>query len=420
MKTNELEGALGCYRVLDLTDIKGHFCGKLLGDLGADVIKVEPPGGDSSRKMGPFYNDIPDKEKNLTWFAYNMNKRGITLDLETEEGQSILKELVKTADMLVESYDPGTMEQNNLDFTELKALNPKLVMASITHFGQTGPYSGYKGSGLVDSALGDTMFATGDPDRAPLQISHHPQSYCHGSAEAAAAMTMACYDAQKTGEGQYIDVSLQECMAWTAADVIPYWDISRGLIPRQGAKRFRPDTGVYFKTLWECGDGYVTYPYLGGSIGARSNRAIVNWMIEEGFDVGYLKDIIWEEFDWATMTQESTDERERITAIFFNAHTKAELFEGALQRRVMLYPVATPADMLLFKQLDARNFWVSVHHPELDADITYPGAWGVFSRTPCQIRCKAPLIGEHNKAIYTDELGKSPDELEILKQKGVI
>jgi crotonobetainyl-CoA:carnitine CoA-transferase CaiB-like acyl-CoA transferase len=413
-------GALSCYRALDLTDEKGQLCGKVLGDLGADVIKIERPGGDPSRNIGPFYHDIPDPEKSLSWFALNANKRGITLNIKSKDGQELFKKLVKTADFVIESFEPGYMDTLGLGYSALKQINPRTIMASVTHFGQTGPWKGYKGSGLIDSALGDTMYATGDPDRAPLQIAYHPQAYCHAGVEAAAAIMLACYHRQTTGVGQYIDVSLQECMCWTASDLIPYWDVGKDIVPRQGSKRYRPDTGIFFQTLWPCKDGFVSYPYMGGKFGARSNRAIVKWMEEDGIDVDFLKDVNWEEFDWATMTQSETDRREEITSGFFAKHTKAELFRGALERHVMLYPVATPKDMVEFNQLRARGFWVELDHPELSTTITYPGAWGKASETPIQIQRRAPLIGEHNREIYNGELGLSDKALVILKQNNVI
>jgi crotonobetainyl-CoA:carnitine CoA-transferase CaiB-like acyl-CoA transferase len=155
-------------------------------------------------------------------------------------------------------------------------------------------------------------------------------------------------------------------------------------------------------------------------MGARSNRGLVKWMREDGLDVGPLKDMVWEEFDWATMTQASTDQREAVTAEFFARHDKAFLFGGALTRKIMLYPVATPRDMVAFDQLQARGFWVEVDHPELGRALTYPGPWGSFSATPLAIRRRAPLIGEHNQEIYGGELGLSPAELADLAQAGVI
>ncbi len=412
--------ALEGYRVLDLSDEKGQLCGRVLGDLGADVIKVEKVGGDAARSLAPFVDDQPHPERSLTWFFLNGNKRGITLNLESEAGRDLFRRLVATADFLVESFDPGHLAGLGLGYEALSAIRPGLCQASITHFGSDGPRAGWKGCGLIDHALGDTMFATGDPDRAPLQIGHFPQAYCHGAMAAAGALLLALHHRHRTGRGQRVDVSLQECMAWTAADIIPFADLGQGVIPRQGVRRYRPDNGVFFRTLWSCRDGFVSYPYVGGSMGARSNRALVRWMEEDGLDVGPLRDMVWEEFDWATMTQESTDQREAVTMEFFGRHDKNFLFQGALKRKIMLYPVATPKDMFEFEQLDARGFWVEMEHPELGRRITYPGPWGNFSATPLTMRRRAPLIGEHNREILGGELGLGEEELRALAGSGAI
>ena len=152
------EGSLSPYRVLDLTDEKGFLCGRIFAEQGADVVKIEPPEGDPARKVGPFYQNIPDPEKSLFWFAYNAGKRGITLNINSQEGQDIIKRLVKTADFLVESFTPGYMEGLGLGYRELEKINPRLIMASITPFGQTGPYAHWKGPDIVPWAMGGYMW----------------------------------------------------------------------------------------------------------------------------------------------------------------------------------------------------------------------------------------------------------------------
>jgi len=183
-KETASETALGPYRVLDLTDEKGLLCGMLLAGLGADVIKVERPGGDLARNIGPFYDDIPHPEKSLLWFAYNLNKKGITLNIETVDGREIFKRLVKTSDFVIESFPPGYMARLGLDYSALSQINPRIIMTSITPFGQTGPYRDYKGSDLICMASGGLMYVSGDPDRPPVRITI-PQAYCHAGAHLA-------------------------------------------------------------------------------------------------------------------------------------------------------------------------------------------------------------------------------------------
>ena len=176
-------GMLSPYRALDLTDEKGLLCGKILADLGVDVIKIEKPGGDSTRTIGPYYHDEADPEKSLYWFSYNTNKRGITLDIEKSEGQEIFRELVKNIDIVIESFPPGYMKKLGLDYLELEKINPGIIHASITPYGQTGPYKDLKYSDLTLYAMGGYMSTIGYDDRSPVRISHHFQTYLHGGGQ---------------------------------------------------------------------------------------------------------------------------------------------------------------------------------------------------------------------------------------------
>ncbi|MGH9429045.1 MAG: CoA transferase, partial [Terriglobia bacterium] len=189
---------LESYRVLDLTTERGLLCGQLLADLGADVIKVEPPGGSPARLIGPFYQDHPDPNRSLYWWAYNRNKRSITLDVTKQEGQSLLKRLVAKADFFLESDNPGTLAVLGLGYAELAALNPALVYVSISAFGQDGPKASYADSDLVILAAGGPMIVTGDDDRAPLRISI-PQAYLHACADAAVAALIANHERVHSG-----------------------------------------------------------------------------------------------------------------------------------------------------------------------------------------------------------------------------
>src|SRR6266478_2481591 len=178
--------ALSPYRVLDLTNERGLLCGQILGDLGADVIKIEPPGGSSARRFGPFYHDKPDPQASLFWWAYNRNKRGITLDVTSPEGRAILLRLARDADFLIESEKPGFMESTGLGYPELRRANPAMIYVSISAFGQKGPKALYQDCDLILLAAGGPMVLTGDQDRAPVYVSV-PQAYSHGCAEAAVA-----------------------------------------------------------------------------------------------------------------------------------------------------------------------------------------------------------------------------------------
>ena len=212
------------YRVLDLCDERGLLAGKILADMGADVVQVEPPGGSPARNVGPFHGDDPNPEKSLFWWAYAANKRSITLDLENRDGQDLLRKLVAKSDFLIESFAPGYLENLGLDYGQLSAINPRLVMVSITPFGQDGPYSNYQASDIVGMALGGFMYLTGDDDRAPVRISF-PHFYLHGGAAGATAAMLAHTYRVTSGQGQYVDVSCQQAVAKTLAHAPQIWDI---------------------------------------------------------------------------------------------------------------------------------------------------------------------------------------------------
>lgn len=410
---------LAPYRALDLTDEKGFLCGKVLGDLGADVIKVEPPGGEPGRNIGPFHHDVPHPERSLYWFAFNANKRGITLNLETTDGREIFKKLVKEADFVIESSSPGRMEELGLGYSVLSEINPGIVMTSITPFGQSGPYRDYKAPDLVDMAMGGYMYLCGDPDRPPVRISF-PQAYLHAAADAAAGTMIALYHRQKTGIGQHVDISMQHSLVMTTLNAIPFWEVQHSILERVGAYRSGLSSGATQRQTWRCRDGFVTFTMYGGQSGARTNQRLTSWMGEMGMGDDFLSEMDWEEFDAARATQDIWDRIEEPIARFFSAYTKAELFRGAVKRGIMLYPVSTPRDLLASPQLEARDFWTEVAHPELGCSITYPGAFVKASQTPWQIRRRAPLIGEHNQEIYEGELGLSLEELATMKQAGII
>jgi len=410
---------LNSYRVIDLTDDKGFLCGKILADLGADVIKIERPGGDTSRDSGPFYHDIPDQEKNLYWFAYNLNKRGITLNIEDKKGQQIFNRLVKTADFIIESFTPGYLDQLGLNYTKLSKVNPRVVMTSITPYGQTGPYSQYKATDIDIMAMGGLLYITGNPGQPPLRISL-PQSFLLASAHGAAASMVAHFYREKTGEGQHVDVSAQECVLWEIANAIPLWELNRNILRRAGSYMSGRWTGTKQRLLWKCKNGYVLFYILGGAFGVKTNRAIVKWMEEDGIAPDFLKDFNWDAFDMATQTQEMQDQIEVHIGNLFASFTKEELYDQALKRGIMLCPVNTSRDILENTQLKERQFWVDIRHQELCTDVKYPGAFARLSETPLKIRRRAPLIGEHNLEIYQNELGFSGHELEDLKNAGVI
>jgi benzylsuccinate CoA-transferase BbsE subunit len=410
------EGMLSPYRILDLTDEKGLMCGKVMGDLGADVIKIERPGGDFARNIGPFYHDEPDPEKSLFWFSFNANKRGITLDIETADGQEIFKKLAKSADIIVESFPPGHMDKIGLGYSVLEKVNPGLSLISITPFGQTGPYRDYKISDVVAWALGGYMYSVGDDDRAPVRIGLYCQSFLHAGGQAAQAAMMALYYREMTGEGQFVDVSIRDSITrCTPERITMYWDFNKRVARRGGGGRI-----LSIRRIWPCKDGYVYAIYWGGQFASRWNSPLVRWIESEGVATDLIKNLDWDSFNMMDITQEIKNIIEEPTLKLFRKFTMAEILEGALKHNAQVYPFATTADIANNPQLASRDFWVELEHPELGTTITYPGSFAKTTELHPRIFRRAPLIGEHNEEIYEKELGISKEKILILKQAKVI
>jgi benzylsuccinate CoA-transferase BbsE subunit/naphthyl-2-methylsuccinate CoA transferase subunit len=412
------QSMLAPYTVLDLTDEKGVFCGRILADLGADVLKLEPPGGDPSRKIGPFYKDIVDPEKSIHWFAYNANKRGITLDIKKERGKALFKKMLDRVDILIESSPPGYMENLGLGYHEVSAINPRIIMTSITPFGQSGPYKAYKASDITSMAMGGLMHLTGYPDRSPVRVSA-PQAYLQAGSEAAVGTMVALYYRDKSDKGQHVDVSIQESIMFCMLNLHLFWDSHGEIVGRQGDSRIF-SSGAKHRQIWPCKDGYVCFTLMGAKAGAMTNRALVKWMDSEGMATDYMKGKDWDSFDFAVAEQEELDLIGEPVGQFFLAHTQEELVRGAAQRGMMFYPVADVSDLMASPHLEARGFWQRISHRDLGADVTYPGHFCIPSDAECGIRRPAPLIGEHNREIYVDEMGLSEEEISILKKERVI
>ena len=407
---------LGSYRVLDLTDAQGFFCGKVLGDLGADVIKIERPGGDPARNIGPFYQEIHDPEKSFYWLAFNTSKRGITLDIETARGQALFKRLAGTADFVVESFTPGYMDTFGIGYEDLSRIKPSLIMTSISPFGQTGPRAHYKGSDLIGEATGGIMHISGSPERGPLAPVNYQYAFGHAGLQAAVGSLIANYWRQQTGEGQHVDISIQESVIFTIYPPVELWDDSQVIQGRYGTKLLRTQT-VLGELVWRCKNGYVLWRLMTGGLGHRT-QALSDWMEEEG-KAGDLSGIDWVLIDSAEYSQEQLIAWEKDFAGFFLTKTKEELWAEARTRGIMLFPVNDVEDVWKDEQLTYRRFWQEVEHTELGTSLTYPGIPFKIPEVDFTLN-RAPLVGEHNKEIYCGELGLSKEDLKSLSQSNII
>jgi benzylsuccinate CoA-transferase BbsE subunit len=406
---------LNNYRVLDLTDEKGSLCGKILGDLGADVIKVEKPTGDVSRRIGPFFHDMPDPEKSLNWFALNSSKRGITLNLEAPEGKEIFKKLADTADVIIESFAPGYMDTLGIGYAALSARNPRLIITSITAFGQTGPYKDRKASDITLLAMSGLMSINGDSDRPPLRMCLD-QSYYLASAQAAAGTLLAIQCRYASGKGQCVDVSIYE-VAVRANYREPFrWEWEKAKTPRMGNYFARGSAA--FRQLWPSKDGYVTWTIMMENV--KPVRGWVEWMKEDN-QAGRWGDINWDEVtNFLKWNPEDIDAIQQSIAGFILTHTTKELEAGSIKRSLLLSPVNPVNFVAEDEQLLARRFWKKVEHPELKTAFNYPRFTYLSSEDNNEIRFRAPLIGEHNSEIYGKELAFSEEDISSLRKRGIL
>lgn len=400
------EGALSVYRVLDLADSKGAYCTKMLADMGAEVIKIEKPQGDPTRNIPPFADDVPHLEKSLYFLFRNANKYGITLDLEAPDGQAIFKRLVKTADVLVETNPPGYMKRLGLDYPVLKEINPGLIEASITEFGQTGPYKDWKGSDIVDFALSSTMITSGFPEKAPCNIPGMP-AYDAASLVAAMSIVVSLYHRGSTRLGQYIDVSVHESARlglypW----MVPIYSYNIFPDAPPPVPEWRMGASIY--PVYPCKDGYVRVVALT----PRQWDALLKVLGEP--EVLRLPE--WKEFIYRIG---NAADLYALMLEFTTKYTMLELFEAGHREGVPIVPIYDVAGFVNNPHTKARKFFVELKHPVV-GKFSCPGPPYKWTQTPCRIRRAAPCLGEHNEKVYCQELGFSKDELAALRRAGVI
>ncbi|MEW6296144.1 MAG: CoA transferase [Thermodesulfobacteriota bacterium] len=396
--------ALSDLRILDLTDLTGALCAKLLGDMGADVIKVEPPGGDATREIGPFLDGVPHRDRSLVFWFYNTSKRGITLDLYKPEGQELFRTLAAGADVIVESFAPGTLAQLGLGYEDLKCLNPRLVLTSITPFGQTGPYREYRSSDTVAEALGGMVYVNGYPDEPPLRALGL-QAY-HSASFFAAIGTMSALWARDTlGEGQWVDVGIHEAVAAAVEHVAPFYHQGLGVETRRGSLHW----SRYFRVV-RCKDGYLMHCSLGDW------TSLVEWVKADG----KAQDLIEPQWEDIHYRRDHAEHLFDVLDEWAKDYSVAEIMEGAQLRRIPYAMVRPPEALVDDPQLTARGFFSAVEHPELGRTFRYPGGPFLFTATPWRIARRPPSLGEHNAEVYGKELGIAEPRLAELARAGVI
>jgi crotonobetainyl-CoA:carnitine CoA-transferase CaiB-like acyl-CoA transferase len=403
------EAALADITVLDLTHyIAGPYCTKLLADFGAEMIKVErPDGGDPARRYGPFPHDEPHPEKSALFLHLNTNKRDITLNLKTAAGRDLLRALVQHVDVLVENYSPRVMPSLGLGYETLKRLNPRLVMTSISNFGQTGPYRDYKAQDILIYAMGGPMHQTGVPERPPLKMAGNLMQYQAGAMAATATM-VGIFAAATQGSGQHIDVSLFETQAGSV-DRRTTFLTAYAYAGEQARRQHSGPLGIFPRGIYPCLDGYI-YIHTSNEWWPRLVQ-----MLER-------PDLLTDPRFATPAARLRTDYQAEFDAIFYPwllERTKQEIMERAQAARVLATAVNTPQDVLQDPHFRARDFFVEVMHPDA-GQVKQPGAPFRMSETPWRIRRAAPHLGQHNEEIYGGLLGLSQEELVVLREQGVI
>jgi crotonobetainyl-CoA:carnitine CoA-transferase CaiB-like acyl-CoA transferase len=395
-------------RVLDLAGELGFLCARALGDLGADVVKVEPPEGDPSRRLPPFAGDEPGLERSLVWLAGNVNKRGITCDLETESGRALFRQLVAGADIVVESFVPGYLDSLGLGYEALAAINPRVILTSATPFGSVGPYAQAPASDLEISAASGGLWLAGDPLQPPVRTTL-PQSPGWTGMCAAMGTLMAVLARDVTGQGQQVDVSGQASMITAISHAPVFWDLLHEEQTRSGPYLTgRSVTGANYRMIWPCRDGYVAFALYGGPAGRHTAKQMEAWMDELGGAPSVVKSVDWDRFDVATAEPATVARLEEAIGPFLLKLTRQEFFKGVVARNMLGYSVATAEDICKDEQLAARDFFQQVDAPWGGAKVAFPGSFALFDGQRPAIRRTAPRLGEHNAEVLRAVKGEHP------------
>lgn len=422
-------GPLRGLRVLDLTDERAHFCGKVLSDLGADVILVEPPEGSKGRRLGPFLGDAPDIEGSLYFWHDNAGKRSVTLDLRFPQGARLLREsIAPKADVLIESHDPGYLDGLGVGHADLTATNPGLIFASITPFGQTGPYKGHKASELVQSALGGIAYLCGyddDSGAPPVAPSSEPASHL-GAQYAVIAILAALCSRRLTGKGVFLDISVHEAVNCSTEWAMPTYFYLGKNVHRQTGRHATPEPTQPWQ--FKCRDGkHVNLLGVLPRDGA-SWRKLLSWMDEHGaagdltnakysdFVSGQLRAGAWRD---AGKTLEGRHIIETIVRFVEGLHSD-EVYHGGQQRGLPWSVIRAPDETLDDPHLRDRGFFVPIEYPGLEEDAVHPGVPYKFSASPARVQGRAPCLGEHNRDMYGGELDLDDATIASLLSDGVI
>jgi crotonobetainyl-CoA:carnitine CoA-transferase CaiB-like acyl-CoA transferase len=396
------------------------LAGQILADLGADVIQVEPPGGSSARAQPPFVHGAGGDDSSLFWWAYARNKRGITCDIESPEGQDLIRRLIAGADFVIESDRPDAMAARGLGYADITTENPALIYASITPWGQDGPKAHYAASDLILMAAGGPLILSGTPGEPPTRCAV-PQAYHHAAADAAGGMLIALTERRRSGVGQHVDVAaVSSVAAGTQSLILAHAIGDQESTRASGGAQLGH---VRVRVIWPCKDGWVSLTLLFGSAAGPFTQRLMAWAHEEGMcsDTDLATD--WVRYGARLFSGDvPMADHTRVQGVveaFLKTRTKAECLQQAQARRLLLVPVMAMDDVAASPQLAARAYWRDVERPDGVGTVRFPGPFVRVDDRPIAYRRRAPQIGEHNAEIY-GELGLDAGDLIALQEEGII
>lgn len=387
---------LGRYRILDLTDDRGHLAGMVLAQLGAEVIAIEPPDGQRARRQSPYAGTDPDPERSLTHWAYNRGKKSVVIDLATDQGQRTLDELAAGADAIIES------SAQPLDTTALGERHPHLVIASISAFGKTGPKAEWAGSDIINTAAAGPMGITGDRDRSPVRISL-PQTWHFAAADAACAVLLGLREREQSGLGQYADLAAQQSYIIATQYQMLYPFVGAPNTKRlSGGMEIGP---LSLRLVYEAMDGFVSLVFLVGPTVGPYNTRLFDWMHEEGMCPEEFRDVDWVGFG-AQLTSDPEapalmNQGADVINEFTRTKTKRELLDAALERNLLLAPILTSTELLGLHHLAEREYWRDID------GVTFAGPLARPAATTLTTDVGPPRLGEHTEEVL-GEKGRLP------------
>jgi len=407
--SNAAPGMLSSYRVLDLSDYRGFACAKFLASMGAEVIRIDSPSEKNKA------NDEEEEEQELRWGLRNLGKKSITLDIKSDEGIELFKKLVAKSDFIIETFTPGFLEGKKLAYEQLKQINEKIILVSITPFGQTGPYKHYKGGELVASAMGGTLDTCGYPDDCPVLEALDACCF-HAAAAAGFGAMLAHRERGLSGLGQHVDCSIQEVAASRNTNNLIAYQFDKRKLSRSGNKVRFGRANV--RVVWELSDGYCFHSIMTGKFGAPANTALSKWMNDEKYENPMVA-VDWQSYDRSALDADTRLQWEAAIHKFFTSKTKHDIATEGKERGIRATIANAPNDVINDQHLVFRGFFQDLKLPA-QSTVKHPNYFLHFSEGQYQVPPIFSRPGQHNQSVYGELLGLDEDQIETLSKKGLL